>query len=172
MLELESNAEAEYNDACPSFLGGVASILKEMVSKSVSEIEAKPEIQKLSMVIHKSVTGAANEGTTIGTYQPSCLAGTRAKEHRRLLIRLSDTSANAWHIFPVMEDIRLLMIAPPSKTSPRQSIIVVIQAFCVRYWTYVIHTRQRNSAPRFLGSFEGFSGLSPALRSRNMEKMH
>ena len=63
MLELESPAEADCSGASgasPKFLGVVAGTLKEMVGKLVSDIEAKPEIEKLLLVIDKSVQQTRN----------------------------------------------------------------------------------------------------------------
>ncbi|KAG0581618.1 hypothetical protein KC19_4G266100 [Ceratodon purpureus] len=69
------------NDASPEFLGVVATTLKEMVGRLVSDIEAKPEVQKLLLMIQMPVSGAANEkgvfiqDATI-TKQPSGFVGT------------------------------------------------------------------------------------------------
>lgn len=83
LLGLESAGEADCggaNDTGRHFLRGVAGTLKEMVGKLVLDIQAKPEIQKLLMVIKESICGAANEGATSANQGSSCIIETVALE--------------------------------------------------------------------------------------------
>lgn len=81
MLGLETAAEAnhicptESNEARPGFLRLVVATLKDMVAMLVFEMEAKPEIQKLLLLIQNSgiaPTDRALLQDTVATKQPSC----------------------------------------------------------------------------------------------------
>ncbi|KAG0579974.1 hypothetical protein KC19_4G139300 [Ceratodon purpureus] len=104
------------NDASPEFLGVVASTLKEMVGKLVSDIEAKPEVQKLLVMIQKPVSGAANESgvliqdATIAK-QPSGFVGTvpsgRGTEVHSRTVRSTVTCRHSCKLHPELMDSNL-----------------------------------------------------------------